>query len=272
MAAIYVCFVYITLTTGITYKLSAVSIIFIPSLFLLLCFCSFSFALYVFIFFIPLQFKGIDIGYGIFSVTDVMIIELGSVWVINKILSDTSIRISQNSHFIFLLLVFIALSIINSADTQNSIKHLFRLLSSILVFFMIYDHTKSVDRLNVLLRVLVMTMLLVSLYGIYEFFILNADLPLLIDGQLNNFKRVETFFNQPNETASFIVVVMPFAIFFCKKEKAVVLKLFYIVVLVLSLLCLTLTFSRAGWLCFMLAFLFLPFSRFFKTFLVILIS
>jgi len=235
----------------------------IATLYLILCLYCFSRALYILVFFIPLQFSGLTTDYGVLSITDMMITELAFVWLLNKSLQHLRVLVSSNCRFIFVWVFLIILSFSNflNPQTKISVTYFLRLLSSIALFFIIYDHVRDTNQFFKIIKVLIYSCFFVSAYGMLEFFLFKKDLPLLIDGRMNNFKRVETFFYQPNETAAYLVMTIPFVIYFIIKETGKSIKLLYYVIFAVCLCCLTVTFSRAGWLCFTISIFFLPISK-----------
>ncbi len=260
---IVLCYFYIIFFITSPQRIHYAVLLTVAAAYLFLCLSCFSRALCILVFFIPLQFSGVDTGYGILSITDMMIIELTFAWLVNKFLQRPRVIISSNCRFIIAWVFLIILSFANFLNPQTKISatYFLRLLSSITLFFVIYDQIRSKRQLSYLLKILVFSSFIVSLYGVIEFFVLKSDMPLLINGQLNNFKRVETFFHQPNKTAAYLVVAVPLIIYFIITENRILIKTLYAGALVVTLSCLTLTFSRAGWLCFTISILFLPFSK-----------
>ena len=222
------------------------------------CLTKFDWGLYLLVFFIPFQFKGSDIGYGILSITDVMIICLSTVWVLRKILHGKfDLAAIRDMRFLLIFVIFCILSLKNVFDLKNSVEYLLRFLTSLAVFFILCDQINKSNQLINILKSLVFSSLFVCIFGLWQFFIINVELPLIVDGRLNNFRRILSTFNQPNETAAYLVVVIPLVIFFIRNSMNIFTTIKYAFIWFLNFICLTLTFSRAGFLCFLLSLFFL---------------
>jgi putative inorganic carbon (hco3(-)) transporter len=159
--------------------------------------------------------------------------------------------------FLLIFSIFCVLSLKNVFDLKNSVEYLLRFLASLATFFILCDTINRPNQVINILKLLVFSSLFVCVYGLWEFFITNAELPLIINGRLNNFRRILSTFNQPNATAAYLVVVIPLVIFFVRNSINLFTDIMYILILFLNLICLALTFSRAGFFCFLLSLFFL---------------
>jgi len=229
--------------------------------YMVICVANFKLALYILIFFVPLQFKGVDIKYAVLSVTDIMLAEITVVWIFRTLLSGRRLFFRTE---IFLLIVWIlitAASVAGSIDIIDSARFFLRLISSVILFLVIYNQTrKSADVVN-MVKALVLSSFFVSVYGLLEFFWFNKDVPFLVNGAINDHKRILTFFNQPNVTAGYLALILPLVVFLVMHEKKKSTKCFYGVCWILNTIALGLTLSRSGWLSFAISSFFLPTRR-----------
>ncbi|MCK4789494.1 MAG: O-antigen ligase family protein [Desulfobacteraceae bacterium] len=227
----------------------------------ILCVLQLERAFYVLVFFIPLQFKGVEIGFGVLSVTDVMIAILVFVWCLKHLAGGTPIFSGVEIYLLMVWGIVLLLSLASSSDRASSAKQLLRLLSCIAVFLFVYNHMRIYVRILKVIKSLVWSSLFISLYGIVEFFYIKKDLSLFINGVLNEPKRIRTFFDQPNVTATYLAIVAPLIIFLILREKKTSLRWLYSCILALNTVAVGLTFSRSGWLTFVVVLLLVPLTR-----------
>jgi len=256
-----VCYLYFVVFT----KPGALTVIlpfmFVSVAYVILAILQLEWAFYVLVFFIPLQFKGLEIGLGILSVTDVMIVVLVIVWGLKHFAGGARIFLSSTVYLLLVWLLVLLLSVIGSNDRLSSGKLFLRLLSCIAVFLFVYNQMRTYPRILNIIRSLAWSSLVVSLYGLFEFFYVSKNVPLFLNGAINNFKRISTFFDQPNVTAAYLAIVASLVIFLILREKKRSVRRLYGCILVLNMVAMGLTFSRSGWLAFVVVLLLLPLAR-----------
>ncbi len=224
-----------------------------------LCLVHFDTAFYLLIFFIPLQFKGVSIGDGILSVTDFMIAALALVWVVRCLIGLTAPRLNCAVALLLVWLVIAAVSAFQSIDRGASVRQLLRLLSCGVALGLTVNEVYNRRRLIRTITILVWSSAFVSAYGLYEYFYLNRNIPLLTQEAINTHKRIVTVFNQSNVTAGFLVVVAGMVMLLYIRSHSRAWKLAYGGIFILNMAAVGLTFSRSGWLCMALVLLLLPF-------------
>ena len=269
--SITLCYLYIAFFTQPGTSLDWQHLLVIGVIYFLICLLDLPQAIYVLIFFCPLQFRGLRIVYGVFSVTDVMILELAFVWVVQKLSTRTKILVDRKILFLAGWLFFSLLSCFVSIYLENSLEFLLRFFSVVAVFLIIRDQIKEPGQIFRAVRALIYSAFFVSLYGLWEYFFIKNYVPVSIGGQSNNIKRVFTFFDQPSATAAYLIIVIPLIVFFVMKEDRKIRNFLYAGILFLSLCCLVITFSRSGWLCFTLSAFCLPLKRRLRVLLVLFI-
>jgi O-antigen ligase len=271
LVPIFACHFYQAFLTKPGSYIGYSSLVFAGLIYLFIVVANFKLALYILIFFIPLQFKGVDIKYAVLSVTDIMLAEIAVVWIFQTLFKG--LRLSFKIE-IFLLIIWIlitAVSLAGSIDIISSARYFLRLISSVIFFLIIYNQMrKSADVVN-MAKALVSSLVFVSVYGLLEFFWFNKDISFLVNGVINNHKRILTFFNQPNVTAGYLVLIMPLVIFLLMHAKKKSTKCFYGGCWILNTIALGLTFSRSGWLSFAISSFFLPIRRRMKIIIMVVI-
>ncbi len=165
----------------------------------------------------------------------------------------------------FLCLTVSALQSVNSALSLN---HTYEFMSCVLLYFIITNNIKTRRERRAVILALYLSVTLVCLYGIYQYFwgLDNArrivslnhfgEYPPEFIARLATEKAFSTFVYPP-ALAGFLVLVMPLSLSLClggrnRTGKTRFSQLFWVPASVgmtlLILSCLTLTFSKAGWL------------------------
>jgi len=256
-----VCYLYFVVFTKPGPLTIILPFMFVSVAYVILAILQLEWAFYVLVFFIPLQFKGLEIGLGILSVTDVMIVVLVIIWGLKHFAGGARIFLSSTVYLLLIWMLVVVLSVIGSSDRLSSVRQFLRLLSCIAVFLFVYNQMRTYTRILNIIRSLAWSSLVVSLYGLFEFFYLSKNVPLFLNGAINNYKRIRTFFDQPNVTAAYLAIVAPLIIFLILREKKRSVRWLYGGILVLNMVAMGLTFSRSGWLAFVVVLLLLPLAR-----------
>ncbi len=154
---------------------------------------------------------------------------------------------------LFILVIFIAA--ITSVTPQESIKQLLFYLTAFIISGVIIFSIKDQIQLNELIYILTLSVLIVSLYGIYQYFIGAEAGSGWVDAKLNpDLKtRVYSTLENPNILAEYLVLFLPLSVAGLWNEKNKFRQLLYIISIGLGALCLIFTFSRGGWVGFALA-------------------
>ena len=107
-------------------------------------------------------------------------------------------------------------------------------------------------RLKIFLMAMVLAAVLVSLYGIYGYFIGVPGESGWVDAEMHPelTTRAYSTFGNPNVLAEYLVFVLPFSLALAWYQRDWSLRLLYGGATALQVLCLVLTMSRSGWLAF----------------------
>ena len=160
----------------------------------------------------------------------------------------------------FLCLTVSALGSVNSALSLN---HMYEFMSCVLLYFIITNNVKTGREQRAVILALYLSVTLVCFYGIYQYFwgldsarrVVSlyhcGEYPPEFMARLGTEKAFSTFVYPP-ALAGFLVLVMPLSLSLCLRGHNRIGKTrFTRILCVLTLLilsCLTLTFSKAGWL------------------------
>jgi len=255
------CYLYFVVFTNPGTLTAILPFMFASVAYVILAIVKLEWAFYVLVFFMPLQFKGLEIGFGILSITDVMIVLLVIIWGLKHFAGGTRIFLSSVVYLLLVWMLVLLLSVIGSSDRLSSLRQFLRLLSCIVVFLFCYNQMRTYARILNIIRSLAWSSLFISLYGLFEFFYLSKNVPLFINGAINNYKRIRTFFDQPNVTAAYLAIIVPLVVFLILREKKRSCRWFYSCIFALNMVAIGLTFSRSGWLAFVVVLLLLPLAR-----------
>lgn len=156
--------------------------------------------------------------------------------------------------FLFFLLFSTYLS---SIDYRVAIDGIRSYLEMFLFFLIFINYIKDQKMINILLDIASVALLIISLYGIYQF-IFRVSIPAAwIDKDLETSISTRAFsiFGSPNALAGYLILLIPIFFILFLDEKRVYKKLYYIFVLLVSLICLLFTLSRAAQLSIVATFI-----------------
>ncbi|MDR1391661.1 MAG: O-antigen ligase family protein [Clostridiales bacterium] len=160
----------------------------------------------------------------------------------------------------FLIIVFLFLTLISSVTSffkLNSIKILGMRIILISSYFILANLIKNKNLLLNVLKTITFSALLVSLYGILQYFLKIENSNSWLDKEMfkNISVRVYSTLSNPNVLGEYLNLVffIPICMFFIEKNK--LMKLFYISSAVLIFFALILTFSRGSWVGLLISFL-----------------
>lgn len=158
---------------------------------------------------------------------------------------------------IFLFFGFSVFSLINAQNLQRAILvflfHIFVILFSISIPNLI----KSKDQLNKIIKIILISCFLVSLFGIYQFVGDMLGLPYTITGlrehytkQVFGFPRVHSTALEPLYFANYLLIPISllFSLLLSKKKDKILNTFWLVTILGLAILNLVLTLSRGGFL------------------------
>lgn len=166
---------------------------------------------------------------------------------------------------VLIFLLFLLLSTyLSSIDYRVSIDGIRSYLEMFLFFLIFINFIDDKKTISTILNIASVSLLIISFYGIYQF-IFKVSIPLAwIDKDLETTISTRAFsiFGSPNALAGYLILLIP--IFFIQiiNEKKLLKKLYYIFVVLVSLICLLFTLSRAAQLS--IAFAFIIFTLLYK--------
>ncbi|NLY17921.1 MAG: O-antigen polymerase [Clostridiaceae bacterium] len=154
--------------------------------------------------------------------------------------------------------VGVVLLFVAAPDFSIGVEGLRAVIQYILWFFVVVQLLKTPKGVKRLLNVLLISGLLVSLYGIYQY-ILAVQIPSswtdIAEGEVRT--RVFSIFTRPNMLAGYLSLLIPVAVgmYFAEKERK--RKIYVASAIGAMSLCLLFTMSRGGWIfCFLALIIF----------------
>ena len=204
-------------------------------------------ALCLLIFIIPFSKAGIEISATVAIVA----------WILKKILArDLKLPQSDLNKPIILFTFVATLSVLHSFYIELSIRGLFKVLEYIGLYFVVIDTITTKRRFKCMLGFLITTLALVSIDGLIQY---ATGYDLVRNFSLQASKRVTASFGHPNDFAGYLIIIIPLliclVIFSCPIKKW--LKGLLGALLLIAMMCLALTYSRAAWLSFLLSCIFM---------------
>ncbi len=158
--------------------------------------------------------------------------------------------------FPFLFFVFTTfLSVVASPTMGDSIRVLLFFITAFLLCLLTYGTFSSYEKMEKLLTFMVLAVGLTAVYGIIQRILgveadasltdleLNADMPGRVFSTLGN----------PNNFAEFLMLFTPFAFAWTLNSEKSGRRIFGLLVAALAVVALLLTYSRSGWLAFLVA-------------------
>lgn len=202
----------------------------------------------------------LDTGAGVFFETRaflyIAISFLCFLWVLKAYFehSYSFMKTEVNLPILFFLLVIIS-SAFRFLNLRGSIDDIFLYLTYFLIFWLVINYFETFKEINLFLNLIIFCTGVLSLYGIYQYLIGFKSVAqfALIEGIKISPDRVFAIFTSPNSLAALILLVFPISYAYLLYEKNRFKRVLFLVSIVLMLTCLFLTFSRGGWLCFLIA-------------------
>lgn len=166
------------------------------------------------------------------------------------------------SIFMFMA-VAVVLLFVAAPDFSIGVEGLRAVIQYMLWFFVITQLIKSPEGVKKILNILLISGLLVSLYGIYQYIIAVQIPPSWTDikeGEVRT--RVFSIFTRPNMLAGYLTLLIPVAVGMLFSEKRRARKIYICTVILCMSLCLLFTMSRSGWIvCFISIVVFVFFKK-----------
>jgi len=157
-----------------------------------------------------------------------------------------------------IFLIFLLFSTyFSSIDYRVAVDGIRSYLEMFLFFLIIINYVEDKKLVNILLDIASFALLVISLYGIYQF-IFKVSIPAAwIDKDLETSISTRAFsiFGSPNALAGYLILLIPIFFMLFLNEKKVFKKLYYIFVVLAALTALLFTLSRAAQLSIVIAFI-----------------
>jgi len=179
-----------------------------------------------------------------------------ALYVLNIFVGRIKFRLNgMTGIFIILFGAAYIMSSLTSGNISQSLKVMGVFIVFLSMFFITADSINTEKRLNVLINVFILSALLVSLYGIYQY-ITGAEMDAAwVDS--NTFEDIKTrvyaTFTNPNVLGEYLIVMTALSIGMFWQEKRLVFKIYYMVLSGIMGLCLICTNSRGSMLGLILA-------------------
>ena len=157
---------------------------------------------------------------------------------------------------VILLLAVMVFATLISTDRSGSIRDLFIHLSAVLMIFNMITSIDNKSEFNSIVAAFVYTASLVALYGLYQYKV-GVQLDAAWVDEANNpdlTTRVYSVFGNPNILAEYLIMAIPLAMGMVVTNKGIFKKIITLGCTAVLVLALILTFSRGGWLGFMIGF------------------
>jgi O-antigen ligase len=186
-----------------------------------------------------------------------------TAWIIKRSVSrDFSFFKRTEIRLLLLYLVWVLLSCFNSSYFSESFRGIFKVLESILVFTIPATELKGRDIVKRTLTVLCLSVTVVCLNGLYQYF---AGTGLIRHRQLihlDYLRRISSSFVHPNSLGIYLsVCATVLTSFMVSKASGPVLRWAVCLPWSLSLVCLFLTRSRGAWMAFAFSLFLLAIMR-----------
>lgn len=159
------------------------------------------------------------------------------------------------------VLVFIFFLLFSSYFSNVDIRVFFDGIRSyiqmFLFFLIIVNYIDDNKKIKLFLNLTTISLLIISLYGIYQF-VFKVSIPSSwIDKDLETLITTRAFsiFTSPNSLAGYLIILIPPIFILFLEEKRVPKKIYYLFVLALSLFALLFTLSRAAQLSLLISFI-----------------
>lgn len=145
------------------------------------------------------------------------------------------------------LICYIA-STFMSYDMRKAIQTMLIFISFAFMTFIISEVISSKKRLNTVINLVLLSGMIVSLYGIYQYFTgVHMDAAWIDTKTFSDISiRVYSTFSNPNVLGEYLIVIASLAIGMLWKSENVKLKLFYLAQVCIAIICLFMTNSRGS--------------------------
>jgi len=178
---------------------------------------------------------------------------------------------------VFVLVGF--LSMVNSVSITLSLEGFFlKLLEWIMIYFILIEIINNRKRLNRILIVLIFSMALIAIDGIFQY-ITGKEFIFLHSYSIGvgAGRKIQACFGNPNNFAGWLVVMVPLALSLAYSgvngwPKRRVLRLTLWLITVLLVVCLSLTYTRGAWMATVLSLIFLGIFSGKKLLIIIMIA
>ena len=185
-----------------------------------------------------------------------------ALWVFKKIFILQSFKLERTplNWPILFYLVFVALSLFNSQSLTTSLKGFaFKTMEHFLLFFVIVESVKTPNDVKKIISAIIFSCALIGIDGLWQYF---AGYDFLRGYPLVSLRRVTASFKFPNGLGGWLITVMPLCVslaIFNIKEKRYRLWGTFLGLLLLA--CLVLSLTRAAWIAFIPAIMFLIWKK-----------
>ena len=176
-------------------------------------------------------------------------------YLIKKLYKKESLNLTPVDGGLLVFFIILTFSSVFSITLNQSLKELFVYASILLMVFMV-SRDLNKKELNTLLMCLVITATLVAILGIVQYSTGDMGGHGWVDVKTNpNLKaRAYSTMENPNILAEYLVIACSMSVALFLDSKNRLRKILLFLSTGITLLCLLMTFSRGGWMAFMLAF------------------
>lgn len=178
------------------------------------------------------------------------IITLFSVFIKLICKEDFKLKKVPLKYSMILFIVPFIFAAFTSFTISASIEKLIVYIVSFILLFLSINLIDSKQKLYYLILALIISSVIVSLYGLYQYKIGISVQESWVDRELNpDLKtRVYSTLENPNILAEYLIMTIPLTIALLWNSKNKLNKLWFLIIGFVQLLCILLTFSRGGWI------------------------
>lgn len=150
--------------------------------------------------------------------------------------------------FITVFLICYMVSTLVSYDAKKAVQNTIIFLAFALMTYIISKIINSKKKLNVVINLVLFSGLIVSLYGIYQYFTgVHMDAAWIDTKTFSDISiRVYSTFNNPNVLGEYLIIIASLGVGMLWKSKSFKLKLFYLSQVCIAVICLFMTNSRGS--------------------------
>ncbi len=184
-----------------------------------------------------------------FTKTDKLIWGAVFIYIIKRLITkEPMYKYNKLDLYIVIMLFVFWASSVFSKNMELSMKDMYEYITAIMFGLICRNTINSEKLIKTGIHVINISVLGVSVYGFYQAFVLKPIQASWLDPNARNdiTFRIYSTLDNPNLLAIFMSMIIPLMLFMILYEKNILSKIYFVISLLISLMCLGLTFSRTG--------------------------